>query len=151
MSFRWVTMWCLWKSPNGPILHLVKSRALRYHAGLETKELTRMKIHGGNKSHKGTRVAIKQTFGGWKRRFHLLHSEVQMSPEKTCQLIGACAVLHNIAVLRNEPTDGIHCDEDQPVIALPWPRKWKRCERLYFQHVFLNHIFTLRHKTELKM
>ena len=70
-----------------------------------------------NKTHKGTRVAIEQTFGWWKRRFHLLHSEVRMSPEKTCQLIGACAVLHDIAVLRNEPTDGIYCDEDQPVIA----------------------------------
>ena len=39
-----------------------------------------------------------------------------MSSEKTCQVIGACAV-HNVAALRNEPTDGILCDEDQPVIA----------------------------------
>ena len=33
-------------------------------------------------------------------------------------MIAACAVLHNITILRNEPTEGIHCDEDhEPVIA----------------------------------
>ena len=78
---------------------------------------TTAKQEAYNKSHKGTRVAIKQTFGWWKCCFHLLHFEVQMSPEKICQLIRACAVLHNIAVFRNEPTDGIHCDEDQQVIV----------------------------------
>ena len=28
-----------------------------------------------------------------------------MKPEKVCVLVGACAVLHNIAVIRNEPMD----------------------------------------------
>ena len=78
---------------------------------------TTTKEEAFNKAHTCTRVAIKQAFGWWKRRFHLLHSEVRMSPEKTCQLIGACAVLHNIAVLRNEPIDGLLPDEDQPDIA----------------------------------
>ena len=59
-------------------------------------------------------MAIEQTFGIWKRKFHLLHSEVQINPEKTCQSIGACAVLHNIS---NEPVDGIYYDEDQPDIV----------------------------------
>ena len=78
---------------------------------------TTTKEEAFNKAHTCTRVAIEQAFGWWKRRFHLLHSEVRMSPEKTCQLIGACAVLHNIAVLRNEPIDGLLPDEDQPDIA----------------------------------
>ena len=70
-----------------------------------------------NKAHTGTRVAIEQAFGWWKRRFPLLHSEVRMNPEKTCQLIGACAVLHNIALLQNEPIGGLLQNEDQPDIA----------------------------------
>ena len=70
-----------------------------------------------NKAHTGTRLAIEQAFGWWKRRFHLLHSEVRMNPEKTCQLIGACAVLHNIALLQNEPIHGLLQNEDQPDIA----------------------------------
>ena len=78
---------------------------------------TTAKQEAYNKAHIGTRVAIEQAFGWWKRRFHLLHSEVRMSPEKTCTLIGACAVLHNIAVQRNEPHDGLFWDEEQPDIA----------------------------------
>ncbi len=65
----------------------------------------------------GTSVAIEQTFGVWKRQFHLLHSEVQMNPEKTCQSIGACAVLHNIRSLRNEPIDEVYYGNDQPDIV----------------------------------
>ena len=49
MRSRWKTKWRLWKCPNGPIPHLVRTRPLHYHAGLETKEITRMKIHGGNR------------------------------------------------------------------------------------------------------
>ena len=65
----------------------------------------------------GSRVAIKHAFGWWKRRCHLLHSEVRMNPEKTCQLIGARAVLHNIVLLRNEPIGGLLQNEDHPDIA----------------------------------
>ena len=62
-----------------------------------------------NSAHTKTRVIIEQTFGRWKRHFHVLHSEIRMAPEKVCLIIGACAVLHNIAVLQNEPMEG---DED---------------------------------------
>ena len=63
-----------------------------------------------NNAHARTRVAIEQAFGVWKRRFHLLHSEIRMKPEKE----KACAVLHNIAILRNEPQDGHAEADDQP-------------------------------------
>ena len=58
-----------------------------------------------NTAHTKTRVVIEQNFGRWKRRFHVLHSEVRMAPEKVCLIIGACAVLHNIAILQNEPME----------------------------------------------
>ncbi|XP_048583370.1 uncharacterized protein LOC116605165 [Nematostella vectensis] len=59
-----------------------------------------------NEAHSKTRVKIEQCFGLFKRRFHLMHGEVRMKPEKVSQLIGACAVLHNIAILRNDIYDG---------------------------------------------
>ena len=41
-----------------------------------------------------------------------------MKPEKVCRIFGACAVLHNIALSRNEPLvndDGAGVRLDQPV------------------------------------
>ena len=58
-----------------------------------------------NTAQTKTRVIVEQSFGRWKRRFHVLHSEIRMTPERACSVIGACAVLHNIAVLLNEPMD----------------------------------------------
>lgn len=64
-----------------------------------------------NEAHCITRVIIEQTFGRWKRRFHVLHSEVRMAPEKVYIIIGACAVLHNIATVLNEPMEGGELDD----------------------------------------
>ncbi|CAG2240150.1 HARBI1 [Mytilus edulis] len=44
--------------------------------------------------------------------------QVRMKPEKVCRVFGACAVLHNIALTRNEPLEdvcGVHVQQDQPV------------------------------------
>ena len=70
-----------------------------------------------NRAHTKTRVAIKQAFGWWKRRLHLLHSKIRMAPEKVCILTGACATLQNVAILRNEPMDGLDNTEDQPQLT----------------------------------
>ena len=60
-----------------------------------------------NIAHKKTRVVVEQMFGQWKRRFHCLHAEIRLpNPETICQVITACAVLHNIAKLRNLPDFG---------------------------------------------
>ena len=56
-----------------------------------------------NYPHKSTRCIIECTFGYLKRRFHVLHSEIRMSPERACTIIVACFVLHNIAVKFREP------------------------------------------------
>lgn len=62
---------------------------------------------GYNSAHCRTRNTIERVFGWWKRRFHVLHSEVRMKPAKVCRIIGACAVLHNIALsLKEEMEDG---------------------------------------------
>ena len=76
-----------------------------------------MKRDAYNKAHTSTRKATEQAFGWWKRRFHLIHSEVRVKPEKTYLVIGACGVLQNIAIKRNEPIDGILPNEDQPDIT----------------------------------
>ncbi|CAC5378764.1 HARBI1 [Mytilus coruscus] len=71
-----------------------------------------------NGCHASTRSVIERTFGILKRRFHVLHSEVRMKPEKVCRIFCACAVLHNIALSRNEPLvndDGAGVRLDQPV------------------------------------
>ena len=70
-----------------PLLHVHTHQERRYNA-----------------AHKGTRVLIEQTIGRWKRRFHILHVQSRMkNPESTCKVICATAILHNIAIDRNEP------------------------------------------------
>lgn len=56
-----------------------------------------------NSDHSRTRVTIVRAFGWWKRRFHVLHAEIRMTPETVCTVIGACAVLHNLDILFREP------------------------------------------------
>lgn len=53
--------------------------------------------------HRKARSIVERGIGQLKRRFHALHSEVRLSPEKTCKLINVCAVLHNICKARNIP------------------------------------------------
>ncbi|CAG2238736.1 HARBI1 [Mytilus edulis] len=56
-----------------------------------------------NRRHCSTRSTIERTFGIWKKRFHILGSEIRMKPDKACRIIIACGILHNIAIMRNEP------------------------------------------------
>ena len=99
-----------------------------------------------NQAHKATRVAIEQTFGWWKRRLHLLHSEVRMKPEKVCLIIGACTILHNIAILRSEPQDChlLH-EDDQPAMAPFHGSENGRAVRDHICHTFFpNSLFSTR-------
>ena len=56
-----------------------------------------------NRAHKITRCIIERSFGVLKRRFHVLHSEVRMAPDRVCTIVVACCVLHNIAIFLGEP------------------------------------------------
>lgn len=48
-----------------------------------------------------TRVKIENTFGILKARFTCLKG-LRVKPERACQMIAACVVLHNIATIRKE-------------------------------------------------
>ena len=56
-----------------------------------------------NRALRITRSIIERTFGILKRRFHILHSEVRITPERVCTITIACCILHNIAIDNNEP------------------------------------------------
>ena len=58
------------EKPKRPYPHLVKTGPLHYHDGLETKEITRMKIHGRN-SILVTTLQIILTSGQEKRQISL--------------------------------------------------------------------------------
>uniref|UniRef100_UPI00358FC806 putative nuclease HARBI1 n=1 Tax=Myxine glutinosa TaxID=7769 RepID=UPI00358FC806 len=56
-----------------------------------------------NRAHKRTRCLVERGIGQWKRRFHCLHGQLRYSPQKACEIIGTCAILHNIAINRGLP------------------------------------------------
>ncbi|KAK3107026.1 hypothetical protein FSP39_005493 [Pinctada imbricata] len=51
-----------------------------------------------NGAHVKARCVIERAFGWLKRRFHCLHTEIRMTPDTICKIIGACAILHDIAI-----------------------------------------------------
>ena len=46
---------------------------------------------------------MERGIGQMKRRFHVLHSEVRLSPERASRVITVCGTLHNICQRRNIP------------------------------------------------
>lgn len=45
---------------------------------------------------------MERGIGQWKRRFHVLHTEIRVTPPgKICKIIFVCAMLHNICKERN--------------------------------------------------
>ena len=90
-----------------------------------------------NNAHCKTRVKIEQTFGQWKRRFHVLHSEIRMAPEKVCIIIGACAILHNIAILLKEPMEDGEVEDEMNVNEVYYgPDQGRVCAKSYLSHLF---------------
>lgn len=55
---------------------------------------------------------MERCIGQLKRRFHVLHGEVCVSPQKTCKIIHVCAILHNICKDRNIPLPPDDADDD---------------------------------------
>jgi len=66
-----------------------------------------------NKALCGTRCSVERCIGVLKRRWHCLHTELRVSPQRACRIICACVVLHNRAVqLRQQDIDEVATDGD---------------------------------------
>ncbi|KAJ1165047.1 hypothetical protein NDU88_005477, partial [Pleurodeles waltl] len=65
-----------------------------------------------NSAHRRTRNVIERTFGLLKTRFRCLHRSggaLQYAPITAFKIVGACAILHNIATRR-----GLHLTPEDP-------------------------------------
>lgn len=72
---------------------------------------------------------MERTFGRLKRRVHVLHPEIWLKPQRTCKIVIACTVLHNIVIILGEPEDEDDLIEDniQPLIqAYQGPQDGRR-------------------------
>lgn len=63
-----------------------------------------------------TRVVIEQTYGILKRRFPCLAAGLRTKPDRACQYVVACVILHNIGILRQ---DIVTISADDLLIAGP--------------------------------
>ena len=64
---------------------------------------------------------MERGIGQLKRRFHVLHGEVRLRPEKVSKVIIACAILHNICKVRQiaEPLEDGDEDGGEEDIHIP--------------------------------
>ncbi|KAJ8384433.1 hypothetical protein AAFF_G00205660 [Aldrovandia affinis] len=51
----------------------------------------------------GPQSNYNRGIGQLKRRFHVLHGEIRLTPEKASRVITVCAILHNLCKQRNIP------------------------------------------------
>ena len=77
-----------------------------------------------NFAHSSTRMVVERLFGVWKRKFPCLSQKLRLStPEYSAVVIVACAVLHNLAIQRQEVDEEdlavavVSPDEEEVVIA----------------------------------
>lgn len=73
-------------------------------------------------AHHTTRTVIERCNGILKRRFHCLHGELRVSPERACHIVAACTVLHNHALdyrhpLEEEDLHWAETDEEEEEIC----------------------------------
>ncbi|XP_061584557.1 putative nuclease HARBI1 [Cololabis saira] len=73
-----------------------------------------------NRAHRRTRARVERTIGLLKARFQCLR-HLRVTPERACDIIVACVVLHNIATIRGEqhPALQIEAPDDDDSIQLP--------------------------------
>ncbi len=69
-----------------------------------------------NVAHCRTRARVEMTIGLLKARFQCLR-HLRVTPERACDIIAACVVLHNIAIISGEqhPALQIQDPEEDPI------------------------------------
>uniref|UniRef100_A0A673NKF7 DDE Tnp4 domain-containing protein n=1 Tax=Sinocyclocheilus rhinocerous TaxID=307959 RepID=A0A673NKF7_9TELE len=82
-----------------------------------------------------TRAHIEMTFGQLKERFQCLKS-LRVAPDRACNIIVACAVLHNIATITKErtPVVEIQPDDDLQPVHLDQPSGRAARDRIVAHH-----------------
>uniref|UniRef100_A0A8C2BR91 DDE Tnp4 domain-containing protein n=1 Tax=Cyprinus carpio TaxID=7962 RepID=A0A8C2BR91_CYPCA len=82
-----------------------------------------------------TRARIEMTFGQLKERFQCLKS-LRVAPDRACDIIVACAILHNIATIRKEriPVVGVQPDDDLQPVHLDQPSGRAARDRIVEHH-----------------
>uniref|UniRef100_A0A9J7Y7K9 Putative nuclease HARBI1 n=1 Tax=Cyprinus carpio carpio TaxID=630221 RepID=A0A9J7Y7K9_CYPCA len=82
-----------------------------------------------------TRAHIEMTFGQLKERFQCLKS-LRAAPDRACDIIVACAILHNIATIRKEriPVVGVQPDDDLQPVHLDQPSGRAARDRIVEHH-----------------
>ncbi|KAK0144027.1 putative nuclease HARBI1 [Merluccius polli] len=72
-----------------------------------------------NVAHCRTRAQVEMTIGILKSRFQCLQ-KLRVTPERACDIIVACVVLHNIAIIRGEQHPAVQINDpadDHPIPA----------------------------------
>ena len=72
-----------------------------------------------NVAHCRTRARVEMTIGILKSRFQCLQ-KLRVTPERACDIIVACVVLHNIAIIRGEQHPAVQINDpadDHPIPA----------------------------------
>lgn len=65
-----------------------------------------------NYCHVRTRVRIENIFGIWKRRFPILAYGCRLNLENVLNVIVAIAVLHNLAILKQDPDPPLEHEQE---------------------------------------
>lgn len=67
------------------------------------------------RAHQKTHSVVERGIGQLKRRFHVLHGEIRLTPERACRVITVCAILHNLCKQRHIPQPEGYDDDDDGV------------------------------------
>ncbi|XDV42539.1 hypothetical protein PO909_011177 [Leuciscus waleckii] len=82
-----------------------------------------------------TRARIEMTFGQLKERFQCLKG-LRVAPDRACDIIVACAILHNIATISKERTPVVEVlpDDDLQPVHLDQPSGRAARDRIVEHH-----------------